>query len=99
MARLAVLLVLMIAVVAEGSALLEGRGKPQIADAQVGPNAVGDLLRKTAALDHSIASLDARLKAVEGAQAGIRAKTDDVTKLLSDLEAHPPKRQKSGNPR
>ena len=95
MARMAVLLVLMIAVVAEGSALLGGRGNPQIADAQVAPNAVDDLMRKTAALDHSIASLDTRLRAVEGAQAGVRAKTDDVTKLLSDLETHPPKRQKS----
>jgi|APFre7841882630_1041343.scaffolds.fasta_scaffold42158_1 hypothetical protein len=97
MARIIVLLVLMIAVVAEGSALLQVSKKPQIVDAQLVPNAVDDLLRKTAALDRSIASLDTRLRVVEGAQAGVRAKTDDITKVLSDLQARPPTRQKLGN--
>jgi hypothetical protein len=97
MARFIVWVVLLIAVVAEGSALLHVSNKPQTADARVAPNssAVDDLLRKTTALDRSIAALDARLMAMEDAQAGVRAKTDDITKLLSALQAHPSARQRS----
>ena len=81
MARIFVWAILMVAVVAEAQNL----------------SAFDDVSRRATAHDNAVAALDARLRAIEDAQPGVRAKTEDITKLLSNLQAHPPKRRQSGS--
>ena len=80
---------LVFAVVAEGLALIRLGNKSQSLDDQIKPNScVID--------ERAIASLETRLRAIEEAQAGGRAKTDEITKLLSNFQAHASARQHSG---
>ena len=66
---------LMIAVVAEGLALIRLGDGSRTADAQVAPDssAVDDLSRRATALDRLAALLDARLRVIEDAQAGVES--------------------------
>ena len=99
MLRLFIWVALMIAVVAEGLALIRLSNGSRIADAQAAPDssAIDDLSRRATALDRLAASLDARLRVIEDAQAGVKSKTDGITKLLSDLQPGPSTLKRSGN--
>ena len=99
MLRLFIWVALMIAVVAEGLALIRLSNGSQTADTQVAPDssAIDDLSRRATALDRLAASLDARLRVIEDAQAGVKSKTDGIKKLLSDLQSGPSTLKRSGN--
>jgi len=92
MARIFVSSILTIAVVAEAFALSRVGNKIQTPEGLNAPNlsAFDDVSRRVTAQDHALAAQDAKLRAIEDTQAGVRAKTDDITKLLTNLQAHPP---------
>jgi len=92
MARIFVWAILTTSVVAEAIALIRLSDKIQTPDGLIAPNlsAFDDVSRRVTAQDHALAAQDAKLRAIEDTQAGVRAKTDDITKLLTNLHAPPP---------
>jgi len=92
MARIFVWAILTTSVVAEAIALIRLSDKIQTPDGLLAPKlgTFDDISRRATAQDQALAALDARLRAIEGAQAGESAKTDGITKLLTNLQPHPP---------